>query len=96
MKSHRPTLPFGPHIWRKNGRRYLGASPSRKSVQRLKDKIGGVLVPGNVAPWPEVRDQLNSMLRGWSQYFSYDTRMSAYKTIDHHVYGQVSRYVPCW
>ena len=84
---------FGPHIWRKNGRRYLGASPSRKSVQRLKDKIGGVLVPGNVAPWPEVRDQLNSMLRGWSQYFSYGTRMSAYKTIDHHVHGQVSRFL---
>ena len=84
---------FGPHIWRKNGRRYLGASPSRKSVQRLKDKIGGVLVPGNVAPWPEVRDQLNSMLRGWSAYFSYGTRMSAYKTIDHHVYGQVSRFL---
>ena len=84
---------FGPHIYRKNGRRYLGASPSRKSVQRLKDKIGSVLVPSNVAPWPEVRDQLNSMLRGWFQYFSYGTRMSAYKTIDHHVYGQVSRFL---
>jgi RNA-directed DNA polymerase len=84
---------FGPHIWRKNGRRYLGASPSRKSVQRLKDKIGAMLVPGNVEPWPEVRDQLNSMLRGWAAYFSYGTRLSAYRAIDHHVYGQVSRFL---
>ena len=84
---------FGPHIWRKNGRRYLGASPSRKSVQRLKDKIGSALVPGNVAPWPEVRDQLNSMLRGWAAYFSYGTRLSVYRAIDHHVYGQVSRFL---
>jgi RNA-directed DNA polymerase len=84
---------FGPHIYRKNGRRYQGASPSKKSVQRLKDKIGSALVPGNVAPWSEVRDQLNSMLRGWAAYFSYGTRMSAYRAIDHHVYGQVSRFL---
>jgi RNA-directed DNA polymerase len=84
---------FGPHIWRGNGRRYLGASPSRKSVQRLKDAIGSVLVPGNVAPWPEVRDQLNRMLRGWAAYFSHGTRQPAYKAIDHHVWGQVSRFL---
>jgi RNA-directed DNA polymerase len=28
---------FGPHHYRKDGHWYLGASPSRKSVQRLKD-----------------------------------------------------------
>ena len=31
--------PFGPQILRKNGQRYLGASPSKKSIQRLKTKI---------------------------------------------------------
>ena len=50
-------------------------------------------MPGNVAPWPEVRDQLNSMLRGWAAYFSYGTRLSVYRAIDHHVYGQVSRFL---
>src|SRR6476661_5648532 len=30
---------FGPHYWWKNGQRYLGASPSKKSVQRIKAKI---------------------------------------------------------
>ena len=55
---------FGPHRFRKDGHWYLGASPSRKSVQRFKDKVGERLVPGNMGTWPEVRDQLNSMLRG--------------------------------
>jgi RNA-directed DNA polymerase len=32
---------FGPHYWWKNGQRYLGASPSKKSVQRIKAKISG-------------------------------------------------------
>ncbi len=55
---------FGPHWFRKDGHWHLGASPSKRSVSRLKAKVRGVLGPGNHAPWPEVRDQLNSMLRG--------------------------------
>ena len=38
---------FGPHHYRKDGHWYLGASPSKKSVQRLKTKVGELLVPGN-------------------------------------------------
>ncbi len=37
----------------------------KKSVRRLKQKVGEILVPGNQAPWPEVRDRLNRLLRGW-------------------------------
>ena len=29
---------------------YLGASPSRKSVQRLKGRVGKILLPYNTAP----------------------------------------------
>ena len=50
---------FGPHRYKGNGKWYLGASPSKKSVQRLKTKVGNLLVPGNNDPWPEVRDTLN-------------------------------------
>src|ERR1700720_627550 len=38
---------FGPHHFRKDGHWYLGASPSKKSVRRLKQKVGEILVPGN-------------------------------------------------
>ena len=57
---------FGPHRYRKDGHWYLGASPSKKSVQRIKTKIGELLVPGNCGTWLEVRDRLNALLRGWS------------------------------
>ncbi len=77
---------FGPHWFKKNGKWYLGASPSKKSMQRFKTKIGETLVPANVAPWDDVRDQLNSMLLGWSHYFSYGAAASAYKHVDWHVY----------
>ena len=68
---------FGPHHYRKDGHWYLGASPSKKSVQRLKEKVGDLLVPGNTSAWPEVRDRLNRLLRGWSTYFGYGTRLLA-------------------
>jgi RNA-directed DNA polymerase len=33
---------FGPHCHRQQGRRFIGASPSNKSVQCLKDKLGAI------------------------------------------------------
>jgi RNA-directed DNA polymerase len=84
---------FGPHHYRKDGHWYLGASPSKKSVLRLKQRVGAILVPGNQAPWAEVRSQLNSLLRGWSAYFGYGTRLIAYRAVDHHVYHSVRRFL---
>jgi RNA-directed DNA polymerase len=84
---------FGPHYWWKNGQRYLGASPSKKSVQRIRTKISALLVPGNNGSWPEVRDQLNRLLSGWSAYFSYGTRVPAYRAVDAHVYDRVRHFL---
>jgi len=82
---------LGPKFDPRNGRKYLGASPSKKSVRRIKDKIGDLLASGNKAPWPQVRNRLNRLLAGWSAYFSYGTRASAYQAVDHHVDGRVRR-----
>jgi RNA-directed DNA polymerase len=84
---------FGPHHYRKDGHWYLGASPSKKSVQRLKAKVSNILVPGNTAGWLEVRDQLNRLVRGWSTYFCYGTRTPAYRAVDNHVYERVRRFL---
>ena len=80
---------FGPHRYKANGTWYLSASPSKKSVQRLKTKVGNRLVPGNVDPWPDVRDALNKFLFGWSNYFCHGTRRSAFRAADRYVYERV-------
>ena len=35
---------FGPHRYRKDGHWYLGASPSKKAIARIKEKVGDLLV----------------------------------------------------
>ncbi|WP_291715757.1 group II intron maturase-specific domain-containing protein [Bradyrhizobium sp.] len=77
---------FGVHWFEANGKRYLGASPSKKSVQRLKTRVGELLVPSNIDPWPEVRDKLNRSLRGWSNYFGYGSRSKACRSVDQYVF----------
>jgi RNA-directed DNA polymerase len=84
---------FGPHRYRKDGHWYLGASPAKKAVARIKEKVGDLLVPRNVGTWPEVRNRLNRMLRGWSAYYSYGTRMPAYRAIDNYVYQSVRNFL---
>jgi RNA-directed DNA polymerase len=84
---------FGPHYhYRVNGQ-YLGTSPSKKSVQRLKAQVRDLLVPGNHDPWPEVRDKLNRSLRGWSNYFCHGTRRPAFRGIDFYVLERVRAFL---
>ena len=84
---------FGPERIRKTGQWYLAAQPSQKSVGRCKQRIRQILDKGNLAPWPEVADQLNHVLRGWSSYFSYGTRLMAYRAIDWYVDGRVRSFL---
>ncbi len=67
--------------------------PSKKSVLRVKTKIGALLRPGNKGAWPEVRTRLNRLLVGWSAYFSYGGLASAYEAVDRHVYDRTRNFL---
>jgi RNA-directed DNA polymerase len=84
---------FGPMRYRKDGHWYLGAAPAKKAVQRVKGRIRGLLRPGNQAPWVEVREELNRVLRGWANYFAYGTRWMAYRAVDHYVAERVRHFL---
>ena len=84
---------FGPHCFRQTGRWFTGASPSKKSVQRLNDKVGAILVPGNMGAWPEVRDTLTRLLRGWCGYFSPGSHYVADRAIEAHLYDRVRNFL---
>jgi RNA-directed DNA polymerase len=85
---------FGPHHPYNSGvRMCISASPSKRSVQRLKTSVRELLVPGNNDPWPKVRDDLNRSLRGWSSYFCLGTPVAAFRSIDHYVRERVRAFL---
>jgi len=80
---------FGPHVFKANGHRYLSASPSKKSVRRLKTNVRRLLTSGNHGPWPNVCIELNQILSGWSNYFCHGTRSQVFRAVDRFVYERV-------
>ena len=84
---------LGPRHFPEGGRWYLGASPSKKSVRRIKTKISDPLTPGNKGAWPEVQVRLNRLLVGWSAYFSHGALASAYQAVNDHAYDRVRNFL---
>jgi RNA-directed DNA polymerase len=84
---------FGP-CWNPQRRRsYLGAGPSAKSRKRLRAKVHDLTRPCDGRPWPEVRDQLNTVLKGWRAYFSYGTVARAHAEVDWYVADRVRHFL---
>ena len=77
-------------VWlKKDGSRYMGAMPSKVSIDRLKRKVPERLKPQEKGPWPEVCKRLNALLKGWSAYFSYGTTQPAFRAVERNVYERV-------
>jgi RNA-directed DNA polymerase len=73
---------FGPMISPKTGRSYLGAAPSQKAIQGLRERLQHLLHRGNTAPRADVVKQLNQVLRGWQNYFCYGSVARAYEAVN--------------
>jgi RNA-directed DNA polymerase len=84
---------FGPHYSMRTGWEYIGHSPSKKSVARIKETVGDLLVPSNVKPWQEVRKRLNQKLDGWRAYFCCGSTAKAYRAVDEYVYDAVRHFL---
>jgi RNA-directed DNA polymerase len=75
------------------GKRHLGARPSEKSLNRLKDAIREATERHSLLRSVEDRVQyLNYVLRGWSNYFKYGTLWKTYNKVDRYVQGRIR----CW
>ena len=84
---------FGLMCLTQKGKWRMGARPSEISVKRLKGKVRNLLRPCEKGPWPEVRNRLNALLKGWCQYYCYGWTQPAYRGVERNVYNRVRNFL---
>ena len=84
---------LGREYFRKSGRIYWAAQPSKNSIDRMKRKVKRWLNKAGGLPWGAVTSKLNQMIEGWANYFCYDTKTMAYRAIDHYVHEVTSKFL---
>jgi RNA-directed DNA polymerase len=73
--------------WRWRGKRYLQRWPSRRAMQRIRDRVKAITAPRQRL-WQPVEtlvDELNGVLRGWGAYFRVGNTTAKFQQIDQYV-----------
>jgi RNA-directed DNA polymerase len=75
-------------------RKYLNVFPSKKAVQRERDKLREMTNSHQCfTPIPVLIGELNRHLKGWANYFSFGYPMGVYWEIDWFVRGRLIRHL---
>lgn len=75
-------------------RKYLNVFPSKKAVQREREKLHEMTDSQQCfKPIPVLIGELNRHLHGWTNYFSFGYPMSAYCEIERHVQGRLIQHL---
>ena len=75
-------------------RKYLNVFPSKKAVQREREKLHKMTDSHQCfKPIPVLMGGLNRQMKGWANYFSFGYPMSAYCEIERHVQGRLIQHL---
>lgn len=78
----------------RTGGAYVGVRPARKKVQGVCRKLNELTGRVPLSSRPEALvQQVNQVLRGWANYFSYGTLDPAYRAVQRHARTRVRRWL---
>lgn len=78
----------------KDGKAFIGTQPSRKSVQRIIERIHDETTRRwNLQSVEKRVDELNALLRGWSGYFNQGRVIHAYRVIQQYTNRRLRRWM---
>jgi RNA-directed DNA polymerase len=76
------------------GKKYLNVFPSKKAVQREREKLHEMTDSHQCfKPIPVLIEELNRHLNGWANYFSFGYPSSVYWEIDRYVQGRLIQHL---
>ena len=79
---------------KRRGRKYLNVFPSKKAVQREREKLHEMTNSHQCfKPIPVLIGELNRHLKGWANYFSFGYVTSAYCEIERYVQGRLIQHL---
>jgi RNA-directed DNA polymerase len=73
--------------------KYLNIQPAKKAVVRLREKIRVKTASGYKKPLTEVVAEVNTLLRGWSNYFRYGYPRKVFRGINYFVRCRFRRFL---
>jgi len=74
-------------------KKYLNVFPSKKAVTRLRDKIRARTASGYKKPLLEIIEEIDTIFRGWANYFSYGYPRKAFRDINHFARCRFQRFL---
>jgi len=81
--------------WRYRGKRYLQRWPSRRAMQRVRDRIKAISAPRYRLPEPieSIVAEVNQVVRGWAGYFRVGNSTRKFKDVDHYVHERLAKFL---
>ncbi len=81
--------------WKYRGHRYLQRWPSRRAMQRVRERVKAITAPRHRLPEPigPIVDEVNQVLRGWGAYFRVGNSARKFMDVDHYVRERLAKFL---
>jgi group II intron reverse transcriptase/maturase len=81
--------------WKYRGKRYLQRWPSRRAMQRVRDRVKAITAPRHRLPEPiePIVAEVNQAVRGWGAYFRVGNSTRKFRDVDHYVRERLAKFL---